>query len=125
LRHHPSVLGLAFRADLGRPERNNAIDLYLEENLSPAEETAWLDCFAVAPKRLTSAEKRDWLAQQKGVSLASDAFFPFRDNIDRASQSGVSYISQPGGSVRDDIVIAAADEYQMVMALSGLRLFHH
>ncbi len=125
LRHHPSVLNLAFRSDLGRPERNNAIDLYLEENLSPAEEKAWLECFAAAPKRLTSAEKRDWLAQQNGVSLASDAFFPFRDNIDRASQSGVSYISQPGGSVRDDIVIAAADEYQMAMALSGLRLFHH
>jgi phosphoribosylaminoimidazolecarboxamide formyltransferase / IMP cyclohydrolase len=125
LRHHPSVLGLPFRVELGRPERNNAIDLYLEENLSPAEEKAWLECFTAAPERLRAGEKRGWLAQQKGVSLASDAFFPFRDNIDRASQSGVSYISQPGGSVRDDIVIAAADEYQMAMALSGLRLFHH
>jgi phosphoribosylaminoimidazolecarboxamide formyltransferase/IMP cyclohydrolase len=125
LRHHPSVFGLQFRADLGRPERNNAIDLYLEESLSPAEEKAWLECFSVAPKRLSATEKREWLARQKGVSLASDAFFPFRDNIDRASQSGVSYISQPGGSVRDDVVIAAADEYQMAMAFSGLRLFHH
>jgi len=125
LRHHPSVLSLPFKAELGRPERNNAIDLYLEDNLSVAEEKAWLDCFTVAPKRLTTDEKRAWLSKQTGVSLASDAFFPFRDNIDRASQSGVSYISQPGGSVRDDIVIAAADEYQMVMALSGLRLFHH
>jgi phosphoribosylaminoimidazolecarboxamide formyltransferase / IMP cyclohydrolase len=125
LRHHPSVLGLPFRPELGRPERNNAIDLYLEEDLSPAEEKAWLECFATAPKRLSPAEKRAWLVQQKGVSLASDAFFPFRDNIDRASQSGVSYISQPGGSVRDDIVIAAADEYRMAMAMSGLRLFHH
>lgn len=125
LRHHPRVLELPFRADLGRPERNNAIDLYLEESLSPAEQTAWLDCFTAAPERLTAAEKREWLGAQKGVSLASDAFFPFRDNIDRASQSGVSYVSQPGGSVRDDAVIAAADEYQMTMAMSGLRLFHH
>jgi phosphoribosylaminoimidazolecarboxamide formyltransferase/IMP cyclohydrolase len=125
LRHHPSVLGLPFRADLGRPERNNAIDLYLEESLSPAEEKAWLDCFAAAPKRLSAVEKRDWLGKQKGVSLASDAFFPFRDNVDRASQSGVGYISQPGGSVRDDVVIEAANEYGMAMAFSGLRLFHH
>lgn len=125
LRHHPRVLDLPFKAELGRPERNNAIDLFLEEQLSPAEEKAWLDGFSSPPQRLSADEKRAWLAQQKGVSLASDAFFPFRDNIDRASQSGVSYISQPGGSVRDDIVIAAADEYQMAMALSGLRLFHH
>ncbi|HEY5957271.1 MAG TPA: phosphoribosylaminoimidazolecarboxamide formyltransferase [Polyangiaceae bacterium] len=125
LRHHPTVLDLPFKSELGRPERNNAIDLYLEEQLSPAEEKAWLECFTTAPRRLSTDEKRAWLRRQTGVSLASDAFFPFRDNIDRASQSGVSYISQPGGSVRDDIVIAAADEYQMVMALSGLRLFHH
>lgn len=125
LRHHPAVLELPFRSDLGRPERNNAIDLYLEDDLSPAEEKAWLDCFTCAPKRLSVAEKRDWLSQQKGVSLASDAFFPFRDNIDRASLSGVSYVSQPGGSLRDDIVIGAANEYGMTMAMSGLRLFHH
>jgi phosphoribosylaminoimidazolecarboxamide formyltransferase / IMP cyclohydrolase len=125
LRHHPSVLGLPFKPELGRPERNNAIDLYLEDNLSEAEQTAWLECFTVSPERLTMDEKRAWLAQQKGVSLASDAFFPFRDNIDRASLSAVSYVSQPGGSVRDDVVIAAADEYQMTMAMSGLRLFHH
>jgi phosphoribosylaminoimidazolecarboxamide formyltransferase/IMP cyclohydrolase len=125
LRQHASVLNLPFKPELGRPERNNAIDLFLEDDLSPAEEKAWLSCFVSAPKRLTAQEKRAWLSQQKGVSLASDAFFPFRDNIDRASQSGVSYISQPGGSVRDDIVITAADEYGMAMALSGLRLFHH
>jgi phosphoribosylaminoimidazolecarboxamide formyltransferase / IMP cyclohydrolase len=125
LRQHPSVLGLPFRPELGRPERNNAVDLFLEEDLSRAEETAWLECFTHAPRRLSAADKRNWLAQQQGVSLASDAFFPFRDNIDRAAQSGVTYVSQPGGSVRDDIVIAAADEYQMAMALSGLRLFHH
>lgn len=125
LRHHPSALNLPFKPELGRPERNNAIDLFLEDDLSVAEEKAWLECFTSPPKRLTLQEKRAWLSQQQGVSLASDAFFPFRDNIDRASQSGVSYISQPGGSVRDDIVINAADEYGMAMALSGLRLFHH
>jgi phosphoribosylaminoimidazolecarboxamide formyltransferase/IMP cyclohydrolase len=125
LRHHPRVLELPFRADLGRPERNNAIDLYLEESLSAAEERAWLGGFTTPPVRLSASEKRDWLGKQKGVSLASDAFFPFRDNIDRASQSGVSYVSQPGGSVRDDVVIEAANEYRMAMAFSGLRLFHH
>ena len=102
LRQHPSTLSLPFKPGAGRPEQNNAIDLYLEESLSPAEEKAWLEFFPAAPRRLTADEKRAWLGQQKGVSLASDAFFPFRDNVDRASQSGVKYISQPGGSVRDD-----------------------
>ena len=125
LRQHPAVLGLGFRSDVARPERNNAIDLYLEDSLSPAEERAWLEYFETPPVRLSAAEKREWLGAQKGVSLASDAFFPFRDNIDRASQSGVSYVSQPGGSVRDDLVIGAADEYGMAMAWSSLRLFHH
>jgi phosphoribosylaminoimidazolecarboxamide formyltransferase / IMP cyclohydrolase len=125
LRQHPSVLALPFRKDLGRPERNNAIDLFLEEGLSPAEERAWLECFDEPPARLTAAERRAWLSVQQGVSFASDAFLPFRDNIDRAAQSGVRYVSQPGGSVRDDAVIAAADEYGMAMAFSGLRLFHH
>jgi phosphoribosylaminoimidazolecarboxamide formyltransferase/IMP cyclohydrolase len=125
LRQHPTVLSLPFRADLGRPERNNAIDLFLEEGLSPAEERAWLECFEKPPVRLTTAERRAWLSLQQGVSFASDAFLPFRDNIDRAAQSGVRYVSQPGGSVRDDAVIAAADEYGMAMAFSGLRLFHH
>ncbi len=125
LRQHPTVLELPFRRDLGRPERNNAVDLFLEEGLSPAEERAWLECFEKPPVRLTAAERRSWLAAQQGVSYASDAFLPFRDNIDRAAQSGVRYVSQPGGSVRDDDVIAAADEYGMAMAFSGLRLFHH
>jgi phosphoribosylaminoimidazolecarboxamide formyltransferase/IMP cyclohydrolase len=125
LRQHPAVLGLGFRSDVARPERNNAIDLYLEDSLSPAEERAWLEYFEKPPVRLSAAEKREWLLAQQGVSLGSDAFFPFRDNIDRASQSGVGYISQPGGSVRDDLVIEAADEYGMTMAFSGLRLFHH
>ena len=125
LRQHPATLELPFRAGVGRPEQNNAIDLFLEDALSPAEQADWLTYFATPPKRLTSEEKRDWLSRQNGVSLASDAFFPFRDNIDRASQSGVKYISQPGGSVRDDVVIQAANEYGMVMAMSKLRLFHH
>jgi phosphoribosylaminoimidazolecarboxamide formyltransferase/IMP cyclohydrolase len=125
LRQHPTTLELPFRAGLGRPERNNAIDLFLEDELSPAEEADWLGCFDQPPRRLTRDEKRAFLARQQGVSLASDAFFPFRDNVDRASQSGVKYISQPGGSVRDDVVIQAADEYGMVMARSKLRLFHH
>jgi phosphoribosylaminoimidazolecarboxamide formyltransferase/IMP cyclohydrolase len=125
LRQHPSTLALPFKPEVGRPERNNAIDLYLEDSLSAAEETAWLSFFTAAPKRLTVEEKQAWLARQSGVSLASDAFFPFRDNIDRASQSSVKYISQPGGSVRDDVVIEAANEYGMVMAMSKLRLFHH
>lgn len=125
LRQHPAVLALPFRPDLGRPERNNAIDLFLEEGLSPAEERAWLECFTRPPARLTAAERRRWLDGLQGVSFASDAFLPFRDNVDRAAQSGVRYVSQPGGSVRDDLVIGAADEYGMVMAFSGLRLFHH
>jgi phosphoribosylaminoimidazolecarboxamide formyltransferase/IMP cyclohydrolase len=125
LRQHPATLSLPFKPGVGRPEQNNAIDLFLEDALSPAEESAWLDFFTTPPRRLTAEEKRAWLAQQKGVSVASDAFFPFRDNIDRASQSAVKYISQPGGSVRDDVVIQAANEYDMVMAFSKLRLFHH
>jgi phosphoribosylaminoimidazolecarboxamide formyltransferase/IMP cyclohydrolase len=125
LRQHPATLDLPFRTGLGRPEQNNAIDLFLEDALSPAEESDWLTYFAKAPRRLTVEEKRQWLSRQQGVSLASDAFFPFRDNVDRASQSGVKYISQPGGSVRDDVVIQAADDYGMAMAMSKLRLFHH
>jgi phosphoribosylaminoimidazolecarboxamide formyltransferase/IMP cyclohydrolase len=125
LRQHPAVLALPFQRDLGRPERTNAVDLFLEEGLSPAEEQAWLACFERPPERLPDEEKRRWLAQQQGVSFASDAFLPFRDNVDRAARSGVRYVSQPGGSVRDEDVIAAADAYGMVMAFSGLRLFHH
>ncbi len=125
LRQHPAVLDLPFHRNLGRPERNNAVDLFLEEGLSPAEEQAWLEGFDRAPTRLAAADKRAWLHGLKDVSFASDAFLPFRDNVDRASQSGVRYISQPGGSVRDDLVIAAADQYDMAMAFSGLRLFHH
>ena len=125
LRQHPRVLSLPFREKIGRPERDNAIDQFLLDTLSPAEERYWLESFTEPPQRLTAAEKHDWLAQHSGVVLASDAFFPFRDSIDRASQSGVSYVVQPGGSVRDDVVIEACNEYGMVMACTGLRLFHH
>ncbi len=125
LRQHPEVLGLAFRPGVNRADRNNAIDQYLEDWLSPAEEKLWAEHFEVAPERMGMAEKRAWLATRSGVSLGSDAFFPFRDNIDRAQASGVSYIAQPGGSVRDDAVIQACDAYGMVMCFTGTRLFHH
>lgn len=125
LRQHPKVLNLPFRPKIGRTERDNAIDQYLLENLTPAEETNWQKSFASVPERLTPTEKREWLDNLTAVTLGSDAFFPFRDSIDRAQQSGVSYVAQPGGSIRDDVVIEACDEYGMVMALTGTRLFHH
>lgn len=125
LRRHPRVLELPLRPDLSRPERDNAIDQFLLERLTPAEEAAWRENFTETPTRLTAEEKRAWLDQFSGVTLGSDAFFPFRDSIDRARQSGVSYVVQPGGSVRDEGVIAACDEYGMVMVMTGTRLFHH
>ncbi len=125
LRQHPSVLDLPFRSGLGRPERDNAVDGFLRDDLSPAEERDWLRSFATRPTRLSVDERRDWLDRMRGVSLGSDAFIPFRDNVDRASRSGVKYIVQPGGSVRDDDVIAACEEYAMVMIFNGVRLFHH
>jgi phosphoribosylaminoimidazolecarboxamide formyltransferase/IMP cyclohydrolase len=125
LRQHPRVLALPFREKIGRPNRDNAIDQYLLDHLPPAEEAIWLENFTERPQRLTAEEKRQWLDQQSGGTLGSDAFFPFRDSIDRAQQSGVSYVAQPGGSVRDDLVIDACNEYNMVMALTHTRLFHH
>ncbi|HNX95701.1 MAG TPA: phosphoribosylaminoimidazolecarboxamide formyltransferase [Holophaga sp.] len=125
LRQHPDVLNLKFKAGVGRAERNNAIDQYLEDWLSPAEIQLWEQNFEVVPAFMSIEEKRAYLATRTGVSLGSDAFFPFRDNIDRAHASGVSYIVQPGGSVRDDVVIEAANGYSMVMAFTGTRLFHH
>jgi phosphoribosylaminoimidazolecarboxamide formyltransferase / IMP cyclohydrolase len=125
LRQHPRVLDLPFREKIGRPERDNAIDQYLLDQLTPAEEAAWQQSFTTVPPRLTSEEKRAWLDDWQGVTLGSDAFFPFRDSIDRAQRSGVSYVVQPGGSVRDDIVIEACNGYGMVMVLTGTRLFHH
>ncbi|MFP4417902.1 MAG: phosphoribosylaminoimidazolecarboxamide formyltransferase [Chitinivibrionales bacterium] len=125
LRQHPAVLELKFKPDVKRAEQNNAIDQYLEESLTEAEHHLWRQNFQTVPHRLSAQEKRDYLNRVTGVALASDAFFPFRDNIDRANKSGVRYIVQPGGSVRDDVVIEACNEYGMVMAFSGVRLFHH
>lgn len=125
LRQHPAVLGLRFARGVSRPEQNNAIDLYLMDDPSPAEEAAWQRCFEVAPRRLSAAEKREWLSQVRGVVLSSDAFFPFRDCIDRAQRSGVSYVAQPGGSMNDQSVIDACNDYGMVMCMTGIRLFHH
>ena len=125
LRQHPATLGLQFREKIGRPERDNAIDGFLRDDLGPAEDEIWRANFAQVPTRLTAAQKREWLDGLTGVAMGSDAFIPFRDNIDRAAMSGVKYVVQPGGSVRDQDVVDAADQYGMVMALSGVRLFHH
>ncbi len=125
LRHHPRVLGLCFRQGIGRPDRDNAVDLYLGGAMTPAEERLWRESFEVVPEPLSAEERRAWLDTLEDVSLGSDAFFPFRDSIDRAAQSGVRYVVQPGGSNRDVDVIAACDEYGIGMAFSGLRLFHH
>jgi len=125
LRQHPRVLQLPFRDKIGRTERDNAIDQFLLDHLTPAEEAVWVQSFSERPERLTAVEKRAWLDQLTGVTLGSDAFFPFRDSIDRAHQSGVCYVVQPGGSIRDDVVIEACDEYGMAMVSTGVRLFHH
>jgi phosphoribosylaminoimidazolecarboxamide formyltransferase/IMP cyclohydrolase len=125
LRQHPLFAHLTFREGIGRPERDNAIDTLLEESVTSAEKYAWQDDFMEAPDMLSAAQRAEWINLFFGASLASDAFFPFRDNIDRAQKSGVRYIVQPGGSVRDDLVIEACNEYGMVMAMSGIRLFHH
>lgn len=125
LRQHPSVLNLKFKEGISRPNIDNVIDQFLRDDVTEIEKEGWKDVFEEIPTQLTTEEKKKWLSTLDGVSLGSDAFFPFRDNIDRAAQSGVKYIVQPGGSLRDDIVIDACNEYDMVMAYSGLRLFHH
>ena len=126
LRQHPAVLSLPFRADLDRVDRDNAIDQFLRDDLTPAEEALLVTAFeAEMPARLKAEEKRAWLKTLGGVTLASDAYIPFRDNVDRAHASGVEYIVQPGGSVHDSHIIAACDQYEMAMAFTGLRLFHH
>ncbi|KHD38570.1 5-aminoimidazole-4-carboxamide ribonucleotide transformylase [Clostridium acetobutylicum] len=125
LRQHPYVLALPFKERVSRPDRDNLIDQYLRDDVTEAETFGWSRILKSVPKRLSAEEKRDWLSNLKNVSLGSDAFFPFSDNIDRASKSGVTYIVQPGGSIRDDIVIETCDKYNMVMAFSGTRLFHH
>jgi len=125
LRQHPYVLSLTFKDGIKRLEMNNAIDQYLRDDITEKDMIGWKDTFKVIPRRLNSEEKKAWLLNLKNVSLGSDAFFPFRDNIDRAQKSGVKYIVQAGGSIRDDEVIAACNENDIVMALSNLRLFHH
>lgn len=125
LRQHPAMLELPFKEGISRPERDNLIDQFLRDDVTSMEMKEWTNVLKTIPDRLTKEEKIAWLSNLKGVSLGSDAFLPFRDNIDRAAQSGVKYIVQAGGSVRDDIVIEACNEYDMVMACSGLRLFHH
>jgi len=126
LRRHPKVLALPFKEGLGRAERDNAVDLYLSRaGADLLADGVWQDLFSRRPQPLTEEEKTDFLGQVTGVSLGSDAFFPFADNIERAAKSGVRYIAQPGGSIRDDLVIEACNRHGMVMALTGIRLFHH
>lgn len=125
LRQHPYVLDLAFEPGIKRPDRDNAIDQFLREDVTPSEKADWGNIFAQTPRQLTVDEKLEWLSKMDAITLGSDAFFPFRDSIDRAAASGVKYVLEPGGSTRDDSVIRAADEYGMTMIFSGVRLFHH
>ncbi len=126
LRQSPQVLSLQFVDGIKRADRDNAIDVYIgEEYMDVLADGAWERIFKVKPPVFTREEKRAWLDKMTGVSLGSDAFFPFGDNIERAKKSGVAYIAEPGGSVRDDQVIETCDKYQMVMAFTGIRLFHH
>ena len=126
LRQAPQVLNLQFVDSLGRADRDNAIDVYIgDEYEDVLREGEWQKRFKVKPEVFTAEEKKAWLAGNQNVTLGSDAFFPFSDNVERAKKSGVKYIAQPGGSVRDDLVIECADKYDMVMAFTGIRLFHH
>ena len=126
LRQSPQVFGLEFVDKIGRADRDNAIDLYIgEDYMDVLADGAWENIFKVKPEVFTREEKRAWLDKMQDVSLGSDAFFPFGDNIERAHKSGVKYIAQPGGSVRDDNVIETCNKYQMAMAFTGIRLFHH
>lgn len=126
LRQHPKVLGLQFVDNIRRPDRDNAIDVYIsDEHDDVLAEGVWQNTFKVKPEVLTEAEKKEWLAKNTGVCLGSDAFFPFGDNIERAHRSGVDFIAQAGGSIRDDNVIETCDKYDIAMAFTGVRLFHH
>lgn len=126
LRRHPKVLELPFLPGIGRPARDNAVDQYLgAEPEAVLADGAWQALFSARPEPLTADERRAWLGGVTGVALGSDAFFPFADNIERAARSGVSYIAEPGGSVRDEEVVAACDRHGIAMAFTGLRLFHH
>jgi AICAR transformylase/IMP cyclohydrolase PurH len=125
LRQHPHVLELPFRADIKRAVRDNAIDQFLRHDVTDQEKASWGEIFTSVPRQLTADEKRAWLGAHAGVACGSDAFFPFRDSIDRAAASGVTYVLEPGGSARDAEVIAAANGYGMTVVFSGVRLFHH
>ena len=126
LRQHPKVMGLKFKDGIRRPDRDNTIDVYISDDyMDVLADGAWELFFSEKPEPLTREEKRAWLGTLTDVSLGSDAFFPFGDNIERAKRSGVRYIAQPGGSIRDDNVIDTCDKYGMVMAFTGVRLFHH
>ena len=126
LRQHPKVLGLQFVDGIRRPDRDNAIDVYISDEYEDVlAEGVWQNTFKVKPEVLTAEEKKAWIATQSGVTVGSDAFFPFGDNVERARKSGVRYIVQPGGSIRDDHVIATCNKYGIVMAFTGMRLFHH
>lgn len=125
LRQHPKVLSLKFREGLKNPVKDNAIDLYLRDDITEAELRDWENLFDTVPEKLSAREKADWINTFSGIALSSDAFFPFKDNIDRAAMSNVKFIAQPGGSVRDEDVIRACNTYGMVMCFTGVRLFHH
>ncbi|MCI6830816.1 MAG: phosphoribosylaminoimidazolecarboxamide formyltransferase [Butyricicoccus sp.] len=126
LRQHPKVLGLQFVDNIRRPDRDNAIDIYISDEYEDVlAEGVWQQTFKVKPEVLTLEEKKAWIAQQSGVTVGSDAFFPFGDNVERARKSGVAYIAQPGGSIRDDHVIDTCNKYGIAMAFTGMRLFHH
>ena len=126
LRQSPKVLGLQFLDKIGRADRDNAIDLYIgEDYMDVLADGAWENIFKVKPEVFTAEEKRAWLDKNTNVSLGSDAFFPFGDNIERAHRGGVAYVAQPGGSIRDDNVIETCNKYNMAMAFTGIRLFHH
>lgn len=126
LRQSDKVLALPFKEDLGRPDRDNVIDSYINQNEEDVcADGVWQKYFTSKPENFTAEEQKEYLATKRGVSLGSDAFFPFDDNIERAYRSGVNYIAQPGGSIRDDLVIKCCDKYNMVMSFTKMRLFHH
>ena len=126
LRQHPKVMNLPFKAGIGRADRDNTIDIYISEDAEDVlKEGAWQQFFTEQPEPLSREEKKEWIAKNNKVALGSDAFFPFGDNIERAHKSGVEFIAQAGGSVRDDNVIDTCDKYNIAMAFTGIRLFHH
>ena len=126
LRQHPKVMNLPFVDDIRRPDRDNTIDVYISDDYEDVlADGVWQQFFKTKPEPLSREEKKEWLATQSGVSLGSDAFFPFGDNIERAKRSGVEFVAQPGGSIRDDNVIDTCNKYNMTMSFTGIRLFHH